>query len=61
MTTDQPSVGGPTDEDRAQASAESLAKMWKFVENFARKSGSYVDPQGELSEFLVIGLTRNVD
>ncbi len=51
----------PSDEDRAQASPEAMAKMWKFVEGFAKKSGSYLHPQREITEFLVIGLAKHVD
>ena len=54
-------VEQPTDADRNEASPESLRKMWKFVENFARKSGSYLHPQREITEFLVIGLAKHVD
>ena len=32
----------PTDEDRAQASTDNVAKMEKFVENFAGKSGTFL-------------------
>ncbi len=39
MTVDQ-----PTDEDRTQASPKNIEKMWKFVEHFANKSGSYLHP-----------------
>ena len=51
----------PTDADRMQASEKSLNRMWKFVENFANKSGSYLHPQREITEFLVIGLAKHVD
>jgi ferredoxin-thioredoxin reductase catalytic subunit len=54
-------VEKPTDEDRQQASAANLDKMWKFVERFAEKSGSYLHPQREITEFLVIGLAKNID
>jgi ferredoxin-thioredoxin reductase catalytic chain len=57
----QPGLDQPTDEDRAQASPKSMAKMWKFVEAFANKSGSYLHPQREITEFLVIGLAKHVD
>ena len=59
--SDQPAVGQPTEADRAQASPQSTAKMWKFVEKFADKSGSYLHPQRDLTEFLVIGLARHID
>jgi ferredoxin-thioredoxin reductase catalytic chain len=43
MTLDQ-----PTDADRANASEANIAKMWKFVENFANKSGlaKHIDELG---------------
>lgn len=56
MTLDQ-----PTDADRAQASEKNLVKMWKFVEKFAVKSGAPLHPQPEITEFLVIGLAKNID
>lgn len=56
VTLDQPS-----DADRAVAKPETLAKMQKFVENFAQKSGTFLHPQPEITEFLVIGLAKNVD
>ncbi len=56
MTLDQPS-----DADRAQASEANLAKMWKFVENFSQKSGTYLHPQREITEFLVIGLAKHIE
>lgn len=56
MTLDQ-----PTEDDRSQASPQNIAKMWKFVENFAQKSGSYLHPQREITEFLVIGLAKHID
>ena len=56
MTLDQ-----PTDADRAQASEKNLVKMRKFVENFAVKSGAPLHPQPEITEFLVIGLAKNID
>jgi ferredoxin-thioredoxin reductase catalytic chain len=51
----------PTDEDQQQASPASLEKMRKFVENFARKSGSYLHPQREVTDYLVIGLAKHID
>ena len=51
----------PTDADRGQASDKSLEKMWKFVTKFAEKSGTYLHPQREITEFLVIGLAKHVD
>lgn len=56
MTLDQ-----PTEDDRQQASEAKTKKMWKFVENFAEKSGSYLHPQREITEFLVIGLAKHID
>jgi ferredoxin-thioredoxin reductase catalytic subunit len=57
----QPAVDAVSDEDRAQASPKNVEKMWKFVEKFAEKSGSYLHPQREITEFLVIGLAKHID
>jgi ferredoxin-thioredoxin reductase catalytic chain len=51
----------PTDEDRHQASAANMEKMWRFAEHYAVKSGTYLQPQREITEFLVIGLARHID
>ena len=51
----------PTDEARQQASPDKIEKMWKFVKKFSEKSGSYLHPQREITEFLVIGLAKNID
>ena len=56
-----PEVEQPSDEDRQQASQKNIDKMWKFVENFSNKSGSYLHPQRDLTEFLVIGLAKHID
>jgi len=56
VTLDQPS-----DADRSIAKPETMAKMWKFVENFAEKSGTHLHTQREITEFLVIGLAKNAD
>jgi len=56
-----PEVEQPSDEDRQQASQKNIDKMWKFVENFSKKSGSYLHPQRDLTEFLVIGLAKHID
>ena len=69
MTTEPPAepaaalqpVDGVTDTDRMQASEKNLAKMWKFARKFADKSGSYLHPQEEITEFLVIGLAKHID
>ncbi len=54
-------VERPTDEDQQQASPANLEKMEKFVKRFAEKSGSYLHPQPEITEFLVIGLAKHID
>ena len=54
-------IDQPTDEDRSQASPKNVEKMWKFVEKFAEKSGTYLHPQREITEFLVIGLAKHID
>lgn len=50
-----------SDDDRQQASEKNFNKMWKFARNFAEKSGSYLHPQEEITEFLVIGLAKHID
>ncbi len=49
------------EEARAQASEKSLTRMWKFVNTFVDKSGSYLHPQRDVTEFLVIGLAKHID
>jgi len=51
----------PTDEDRKRASPANVAKMRQFVEKYVAKSGSYLHPQPEITEFLVIGLAKHID
>jgi len=51
----------PSEDDLSQASPENINKMRKFVNNFAEKSGSFLHPQSEITEFLVIGLAKNID
>jgi ferredoxin-thioredoxin reductase catalytic chain len=58
---DAPKVEDVTDADRQQASQKNIDKMWKFVTNFADKSGTYLHPQREITEFLVIGLAKHID
>ena len=48
-------------EELLAATEKNLEKMKKFVENFAEKSGSYLHPQREITDFLVIGLAKNID
>ena len=59
--TDPHAVDDVTDDDRMQASEKNVEKMWKFVRKFADKSGSYLHPQTEITEFLVIGLAKHID
>ncbi len=54
-------VEQPSDADREQASQKNLDKMWKFVRTFANKSGTWLHPQEEITEFLVIGLAKHID
>ena len=58
---DKPEVDAVSDEDRMQASEKNMRKMEKFVQNFSNKSGSYLHPQKEITEFLVIGLAKHID
>jgi ferredoxin-thioredoxin reductase catalytic chain len=69
MTSEPPPDSAPapqpvddvTDADRMQASEKNIEKMWKFARKFAEKSGSYLHPQHEITEFLVIGLAKHID
>ncbi|MDE2639088.1 MAG: hypothetical protein OXI03_00740 [Chloroflexota bacterium] len=54
-------VDDVTDDDRMQASEKNIEKMWKFATKFAEKSGSFLHPQREITEFLVIGLAKHID
>ena len=54
-------LDAPSDADRRQATPASVAKMWRFVEHYAAKSGSYLHPRREITEFLVIGLAKHID
>ncbi len=56
MTLDQ-----PTDDDRARATPGNVAKMWRYAEKFAEKSGTYLHARRKITEFLVAGLARHVD
>src|SRR5688572_7418734 len=56
MTLDQPS-----DDDRSQATPKSIDKMRRYAERFAEKSGTYLHPHPEITEFLVIGLAKHLD
>ena len=58
---DKPEIDAVSDDDRMQASEKNMRKMEKFVQNFANKSGSYLHPQKEITEFLVIGLAKHID
>lgn len=51
----------PSDEDRNQASPKNTEKMWKYARHFAEKSGTYLHPHPEITEFLVIGLAKHID
>ncbi len=51
----------PTDADRQQASAANIARMWRYAEKFADKSGTFLHPQREITEFLTIGLAKHID
>jgi ferredoxin-thioredoxin reductase catalytic chain len=51
----------PTDADRLQASSANVVKMWRYVEHYSRKSGTYLHPQREITEYLVIGLAKHID
>ncbi len=51
----------PSADDREEASEKSLNRMWKFVRSYTAKSGTFLHPQPEITEALVIGLAKHVD
>ena len=61
MSDEDQSVEKVSDSDRSQASEKNTDKMWKFVKKFAEKSGSFLHPQKDITEFLVIGLAKHID
>lgn len=50
-----------TPEHRAQASEKNTEKMRKYVTKFAEKSGTFLHPHEEITDFLVIGLAKHMD
>ena len=65
-------LSGPLDEAKICADGQddisakyetvvNIQKMNKFVENFANKSGTMLHPNREITDFLVIGLAKNID
>jgi ferredoxin-thioredoxin reductase catalytic chain len=50
-----------SDEDRGRATPKNVDKMWKYARHYAEKSGSYLHPQEDITEFLVIGLAKHID
>ncbi len=49
------------DRPTGEPSPENVERMWRFVEKFVEKSGSYLHPQRGITEMLVIGLARHID
>lgn len=44
-----------------QPSAGSLKKMWTYAEKFAEKSGTWLHPEREITEAVVLGLASHID
>jgi len=42
-------------------SATSIEKMWRYAEKYAEKSGTFLHPQREITEAVILGLARNID
>ena len=59
--SDMMNIDNVSDQDRSQASEKNRNKMSKFVAAFAKKTGSYLHPQKDITEFLIIGLAKNID
>src|SRR5262245_1415526 len=51
----------PSDDSRTQAPKKNTQKMWKYARHFAEKSGTFLHPHEEITEFLVIGLAKHMD
>ena len=52
----------PTDEDRRQASAANVDKMWRFVRALRGEERHHTCIRSrEITEFLVIGLAKHID
>ena len=56
-----PEIEPVSQDDWEQASEKNLKKMRKFVESFAEKSGTFLHPETALTDYLVIGLAKNID
>lgn len=41
--------------------AGSIGKMWKYAEKFAEKSGTFLHPEREITEAVVLGLASHLD
>jgi ferredoxin-thioredoxin reductase catalytic chain len=54
-------LDSPTNDDRSQASKINTDRMWRYAERFAQKSGTFLHPHREITEFLVIGLAKHMD
>lgn len=40
---------------------ESIQKMWNYAEKFAQKSGTFLHPQRDITEAVVLGLASHID
>ena len=46
---------------KKQPSEQAMARLRNFVEKYCEKSGTYVHPDAEITEVVVLGLAENVD
>ncbi len=44
-----------------QPSDKNMAKMWKYVEKYAEKSGSHLHPDRNITEGVILGLAHHMD
>ena len=44
-----------------QPKQDSVQKMWKYAEAFAKKSGTSLHPQREITQAVVLGLASHID
>ncbi len=44
-----------------QPSEKNIQRMWKYVEKYTKKSGTYLHPDRSITEALVMGLAHHLD
>lgn len=44
-----------------QPSEKNMQRMWKYVEKYTEKSGTYIHPERSITEGVVLGLAHHMD